>query len=85
MGVFLRVAQVSLFCVILDMLSDVTQSKASPKYEKCTFADTGRLNSTLDIPGPARKRLAVQKIPCENTTAFLEQIFIVPQYVLPYG
>lgn len=63
MGVFLRVAQVSLFCVILDMLiSDVTQSKASPKYEKCTFADTGRLNSTLDIPGlAARKRLAVEK------------------------
>lgn len=28
-------------------------SPASPKYEKCTFADTGRLNSTLDIPGTA--------------------------------
>lgn len=44
------------------LISDVTQSKASPKYEKCTFADTGRLNSTLDIPGfLPRKRLAVQK------------------------
>jgi len=26
---------------------------ASPKYQKCTFADSGRLNTTLDIPGTA--------------------------------
>ena len=27
------------------------ETKASAKYQKCTFANTGKLNQTLDIPG----------------------------------
>ena len=68
------------------LIADVTQSKASPKYEKCTFADTGRLNSTLDIPGPARKRLAVQKFHVMwKHHGLFGANFHRFTYVLPYG